>query len=86
MNEEVIKILLSIISPLWAVYILSSSMEKGYIRSIVDQTGFALIIALILAFISNKENIWQEFWIYFLTFELIIFIFYSYKKMRQKKS
>ena len=82
MNEEVIKILLSIISPLWAVYIMSSSMKKGYIRSIVEQTGFALIISTILVFLSNTENIGQEFLIYFLTFELIIFIFYSYKKLR----
>jgi hypothetical protein len=86
MNDKIISILFNVIFAQRILSILSSPMEKGYIRSIVDQTGFAIIVSIIAAFFIDKDNIGQEFLIYFLTFELTILIIYSYKKLRQKKS
>jgi|GEM_PF-4666708 len=86
MEEKIIRTLFNLIFVYRYLSILSSPMEKGYIRSIIDQTGFVIIVSITAAFFTNKDNIGQEFLIYFLTFELIILIIYSYKKLRQKKS
>jgi hypothetical protein len=86
MNDKIISILFNVIFAQRILFILSNPMEKGYIRSILDQTGFAIIVSIIAAFFIDKDNIGQEFLIYFLTFELTILIIYSYKKLRKKKN